>query len=366
MSPSGRTGRRRLAGLVLAGLVVVTGVLSVWLGRPDSSEEGPEGTLALMRFLPRMGVAVSSAETPPRTGTFVLLRDLRTPREARSLLSWVSKGGRLVVAEPESGVLEAMGEASAPVEEGAIGSHRHEVLQPGCIAPEVVGVRRLVVAPSDAGFSTPAAALGCFPGASGAFLVVAARGSGSVVALGGRSPLTNELLREGDNALLALRLFAASGPVVFGPPAPAAFGQGKGLWASLPARAKAAAAGLVLALVLFAIARGRRLGKPVLEEPLTTIPSSQLVQAAAGLYRNARAAGHAGALLRRAAAWRLAHRLGLPDADPSEVRRALAADGRLDADAAVLDGPGPAGDDELIALGQDLAELEAAAVRELR
>lgn len=375
-APSVSRGRRRVAGLVLAALVVVTGVLSVWLQGSGESESGPGGTLALMRFLSRMDVPVSSAEDPPRTGTFVLLRDLRSPEEARPLLSWVSNGGRLVVAEPESSILEVMAEASGKtlgkasgLEPGRpIGNSRPEVLEPGCVAPEAVGVRRLVVAPTDAGFSTPASAVGCFPGRSGSFLVVAPRGSGSVVVLGGRSPLTNELLREGDNAVLALRVLQGSeaGPVVFGPPAPAGFGQGKGLWESLPARAKAAAAGLALALVLFAVARGRRHGKPVLEEPLTVIPSSQLAQAAAGLYRNARAAGHAGSLLRHAAAWRLARRLGLPDADPAEVRKALSADGRVEAAAAVLDGPDPAGDGDLVALGRDLAELEAAAVRELR
>jgi uncharacterized protein DUF4350 len=348
-----------LLGALLVALLAVGAILSV----PQGTNDGPGGTLALERFLKGMGVDVRSGETPPERGTFFLLHDLREASEAGALLSWVSGGGRLVVAQPDSEVLAAAGVTpSSP-----IGSRAPEVLRPGCVAPEAAGVEALAVDPREAGFSDlPPRAVGCFPGPSGEpFLVVVPRGSGEVVGLGGPSPLTNELLAAQKNAAWVLRLFPGDGPVVFGPPLPAGMGEGRGLWGSLPAGAKAVAAVLMLAALLFAAARGRRLGRPVDEEPLTVIPASQLAHAAANLYRNARATGHAGGLLRGAAAWRLARRLGLPSADPGSVGDALARDG-LPYGPEVLGGSGPRDDDELVALGEQVARLEAAAVRDLR
>jgi hypothetical protein len=354
------TRRGIVQGVVLAAMLVVAALIAV---PQPTDESGPGGTLALERFLQRMGLEVRSEQEPPDRGTYVLLRDLRTEEQAERLLSWVVEGGRLVVAEPGSSLLAEAGLQPRQ----SIGSSRPEVLHPACVAPEIAGVEALAVAPDDAGFSgLPTRAIGCFPGDDhDPFLVVVPRGSGTIIGLGGVSPLTNEFLRTEGNAALALRLVGSGGPVVFGPPVPSGFGAGKGLWASLPSRAKGAAVVLVLAAGLFAVSRGRRLGRPVQEEPLVVVPASQLAQAAANLYRNAGAAGHAGALLRRAAAWRLAGRFGLRGADPEAVGRVLVADGMRDA-LDVLDRPDPRDDDELVALGRDVARVEAAAGRDLR
>jgi hypothetical protein len=367
-------GKGRIVGAVvfLVALLVAGAVAVVWLGTRDPVEAGPGGFLALKRFLGSMGAEVSSEDGPPEHGVFVLLSDFRGREEAASVLSWVEGGGRLVLADPHSATAEVLSVAAG----GLIGPAREESLQPGCVAPEIVGVGEVTVDSSDVGLELPPEAVGCFPGRGGPFLGIVPHGKGSVVVLGGASPLTNEMLLRSDNGLLALRSFAPAagcrpagtvcGPVVFGPAIPAGFGEGKGLWASMPPRAKAVAAGLTLALVLFAAARGRRLGKPVLEDPVTVIPASQLAHAASGLYRNARAAQHAGTLLRDAAAWRISRRLGFPTADPGEVRRLLEADGRLGDAAGILDAPAPRDDIELIELGGRLAELEAAAVKELQ
>ncbi|MGH2687244.1 MAG: DUF4350 domain-containing protein, partial [Actinomycetota bacterium] len=293
----------------------------------------------------------------------------RDDEQAADVLSWVEGGGRLVLADPYAATAAAAG-----VE--PLRSAGRSVLAPGCVAHEAAGVDRLTVSPTDIALSLPPEGVGCFPAGQGPFLGVVPHGQGTVVVLGGASPLTNELLLRTGNARLALRVLApvdgcpggtpVCGPVVFGPPVPAGFGEALGLWTSLPARAKVVAAGLGLALVVFTVARGRRLGRPVLEEPLTVIPAGQLAHAASGLYRNARAAGHAGTLLRDAAAWRIARRLGYPAADPGEVRRLLEADGRLGEAPGILGAPPPRDDTELLELGEGLARLEAAAVEELR
>jgi hypothetical protein len=365
----GGRGRSAVAAAVLVLVLVGGAVAVVALGGGGEDGTGPGGTVALERFLGRMGADVSSAEQPPERGVFVLLADFRDEEQAASVLSWVEGGGRLVLAHPYAATASAVG-----VEPG--GPIGRSVLGPGCVAPEAAGVDRLTVSATDSGLELPPEAVGCFAAGGDPFLGVVPHGHGTVVALGGASPLTNELLLQTGNARMALRAFAPAegcpagtpvcGPVVFGPPAPAGFGQALGLWASLPARAKVVAAGLALAFVVFALARGRRLGRPVVEEPLTVIPASQLAHAASGLYRNARADAHAGTLLRDAAAWRISRRLGFPTADAGEVRRLLEADGRLGGAPGILGAPPPRDDTELLELGEGLARLEAAAVEELR
>jgi hypothetical protein len=351
--------------LVLAGGAVAV----VGAGSGDADGTGPGGTVALERFLGRMGADVSSGERPPERGVFVLLADVRDEEQAADVLSWVDRGGRLVLADPYAATASAAG-----VEPG--GPVGRSVLSPGCVAPEAAGVDRLTVSDHERGLELPPEAVACFPSGEDPFLGVVPYGRGTVVALGGASPLTNELLLRTGNARLALRAVAPAegcpagtpvcGQVVFGPPAPAGFGQALGLWASLPPRARVVAFGLGLALVVFAAARGRRLGRPVVEEPLTVIPASQLAHAASGLYRNARAVAHAGTLLRDAAAWRISRRLGFPTADAGEVRGLLEADGRLGEAPGILGAPPPRDDTELLELGEGLARLESAAVEELR
>ncbi|MGH2683442.1 MAG: DUF4350 domain-containing protein [Actinomycetota bacterium] len=89
---------RRVVALWLA-VVVLIGVLLVLVPRGESAD----ATLALRRFLAHAGVRISEGEAPPAPGgTFVLLRDLRDDEDARALLRWAARGGRLVVADPSS------------------------------------------------------------------------------------------------------------------------------------------------------------------------------------------------------------------------------------------------------------------------
>src|SRR2546423_13313021 len=103
--------QRRWVGLgILAALVLVTVLVA---GPAPGGERGPHGTLALRRFLSRMGLDVRIGDAPLEAvrgpSVFVLLTDLRTPAEARDLIAWVRSGGTLVVADPASATLATAG-----------------------------------------------------------------------------------------------------------------------------------------------------------------------------------------------------------------------------------------------------------------
>jgi hypothetical protein len=239
-------------------------------------------------------------------------------------------------------------------------------LSPGCAAPEAANVATLIVRVSDMGLArTGPRETACFSRSGRAYAVVTREGAGTVVVLGGPSALTNDLLDDGDNASFAAQALSSGGPVVFGPALPSqAAGAGQprspGLWSLLPPRAKAAILALAIAALAFALARARRMGRPMLEEPIAPIPASELVRAAGRLYRSARAAGFAGRLLRQGAARRMARRIGVPPGtSPEDLVTHLplppGEEGRALREA--LTGPEPASDDNLIALGREIERL---------
>jgi hypothetical protein len=342
--------RRRT--VAVAGFLVVLLVGSLLLTGPPADE-----TLALRRFLREMDVDVSASSTPPSPpGTFVLLADLRDREQAASLVSWVYSGGDLVVADPNSVVLELLHvRRGEPL--GLVGT---TTVAPSCPTPEVVGVDRVVI---DAGDVTlvPSGpeAISCFARPGGAFAIFLSRGAGRVALLGGRSPLTNDYLDKGDNAVFATRLFRREGRVVFGPAA-APITQPPGLWELLPGPARLILLEVALAGMLFAFARGRRLGKPVIEEPIAPIPSGELVRATAGLYREARDVAYAGRLLRRSAIERVSRSLGTrPDSPSSQLVEMVTTSTGLPSERVerALVGPEPSSEGELLALGDELTAV---------
>jgi hypothetical protein len=351
-----------LSFVALAALLILGAFLAgPRAAAPLGSSPGPEGTLALRRFLAGMGLEVVEGEVPgPTTDTFVLLRDLRTPDEAKPILDWVSRGGRLVLADPQSFIAARLG----ILEEGPIGGFAlRRTLAPACEADEAADVERIAILASDVVLRVHGAkATTCFRHDGGAFQVTVALDEGEVVVLGGYTPLTNELLRREDNAAYAYRLVGGRQRAVFGEALPpgAAAGRSGGIWEALPTAARVGLIQVLLAGALFAVARGRRLGRPVFEEPLAPIPAGELVRATGRLYRSARAAGFAGDLLRRRASARLQRRLGVSPAAGAEplVRAVAASRGEQEERArAALAGPEPVNDEELMALAKELDEL---------
>jgi hypothetical protein len=334
-------------------------VLLVGLGLLAPRAEDPEATLAVRRYLAEMGFRVADGGEPPASGgTLVLLRDLREEGDARTLLRWVEDGGKLVVADPNSVLLGVLG--AAPT--GPIGLVGTTELEPRCLAPEVVGVGRAAVRASDIALrAADDAFVPCFPGGDGAFLLTRRYGDGRVTLLGGLSPLTNELLRNGDNAVLAAQVAAPGPEVVFGAPVPPGAPASGGVWDFLPEGARLLVVATILAGIAFALVRARRLGAPVLEEPVAPIPASELVRATARMYRRAGAVAYCGTLLRQASAARFMKRLWAARGD--DLPRMVARTSGLPEErvASILHGPEPRTDEALIELGLELEELSARA-----
>lgn len=351
----------RRSWLLVAGLASLL-VATVLISSPGGpTQSGPDGTLAFRRFVAEMGFEVSDADEPPEPpGTFVLLHDLRREEDAQRVAGWVARGGRLVLADPESLLAEELGIERAGPGRGLFGP---QTLSPRCTTPESSGVRTIAVRISDPllAIADPAA-IPCFGDATGAFVIRVPRGRGIVVVLGGRSPLTNELLDEADNALFAYRIVSSGGPVVFGPPIPAASLSARpceGAWDCLPDPAKAGVLQIVAAAIVFALVRARRLGNPVEEPSPSPIPASELIRATAALYRTAGARDHAAGTLRYATIRRLVRRFGLQSARPEELPALLARASDVPEDDLrhVLNGPVPQDDRDLIALGRDLERM---------
>lgn len=343
--------RRRL---VIAGAIAVLAVLVLLTPRT----EDPDATQAVRRYLGNLGFAVTEAEgLPPAGGTLVLVADVRTPDELEPILAWVDDGGHLVVTDPESAVVGMVGGSTG----ATIGFAGIEELEPDCVAAAVVAVETVEARASDRVLiSDDPAMVSCFPAGDGALLLTRSYGEGTVILLGGQSAFTNALLREADNAVLAAQVAGPGPEVVFGPPAvnpPAPLG----IWDALPDGARAALVAVVAAAVAFALVRARRLGRPVVEEPIAPIPGSELVRAAGRMYRQARATAYAGGLMRRAAMARMSRRLGVAGASDLSGPLARASGIAPDRIEEIMTGSDPRNDEELMDLAAELEGLTARA-----
>lgn len=336
--------RSWIGPVVLAALVLLTALISTGTHGDDA---GPNGTLAFRRFLGEMGLAVSDGDERAATGTFVLLADLRSEEQARALLERARSGVRIVLTDPTSALAIELGiVATHPL--GGFPATRS--IAPGCPLVEADRVR---VSARGRLLRGPPFATRCFDG----FMVSVPVGRGSVVVLGDVSPFTNELLRHDDNAIFAYML-TAPGPVVFGAPLPTgAPAPCVSVWSCLPARGRAVVWQIAIAACLYALARARRLGRPLPETVPAPIPAGELVRAAARLYRAAGAREEAARAMRAAAVSRWGRRLGLGRATdtPAVARAARVDEARVHA---ALDGSPPGDDDALISLGRELAAID--------
>jgi len=151
------------------------------------------------------------------------------------------------------------------------------------------------------------------------------------------------------------------------PTQPPADQRHRGLLDLLPDRVLWAFAQLVLAVIVLALWRGRRLG-PVVVEPLpVTVRATETVRGRARLMRAARARDTAAAALRDASTARLRELLGLGrDATRGSVAAAAATrSGQSSAEVAqLLDGAAPPDDASLVSLAARLDRLEDAVRRQ--
>ena len=346
-------------------LVVAVGGQREDEGNPlDPASPGPLGTKGLVEVLRELGgrVDVSADDPGSATDVALLLSDDLTPGRRQGLLDWVAGGGTLVVADPSSGVTEV--EQVGTTRIGLLDAE----LQRRCAVPALADVGR-VAAPGGVVFGIPEGAGGraCFPRNDGAWLLIQPVGAGTVVRLGGASVLVNENLGEADNGvLLASLLVPAEGTTVqvLQPPLPG--GGTAGLGDLIAPRVRLALWQLVVAFVLLALWRARRLGRPVAEPQPVQLPGAELVVAVGNLLQRAKGRGQAAGLLTDDLRRSLAERLGLPaSAPPDQVADTVAARTGIPRDRVLrtLTHPAPRDEAELVALGQAVDTIRREVIR---
>jgi hypothetical protein len=303
---------------VALGIALVVAVA----GRPgeqgsplDPASPGPLGTKGLVEVLRELGGQVRVSADPPGTGTktALLLSDDLTPERRQEVLAWVRQGGTLVVADPSSAVTEVK-----PVGSTRIGLLDAE-LEPRCAEAALADVRRVATS-GGVVFEVPAGARACFPRNNGAWLLIQPLGGGTVVRLGGAGVLVNQELGKADNAVLLANLLlpaAGTSVQVLQPPLPG--GGDAGLGDLVAPRVRLALWQLVVAFVLLALWRARRLGRPVTESQPVQLPGAELVVAVGNLLQRAKGRGQAAGLLTDDLRRSMAERLGLPPSAPAEL-----------------------------------------------
>jgi uncharacterized protein DUF4350 len=359
-SPDGkRIWQAARAPIFVAVVIVVAAILLLVTnggtahGDLDPRSAEPGGAQALARLLTEQGVRVVG---------------VRTFADAEKELS---PGAELLVTEPalvEPGHLaELRRHAGEAVMIGARQDTLDTVLPGVFTMPDSeVGVRSpdctvaAAVAAGTAtlggvGYQARQAARVCY---SGSLLQL-----GPTTLLGSGAPLTNQRLATEGNAALSLRLLGRSSKLVWYLPSPADTSAGvapRPFLDLVPRRWLFGAVELGVAVVLFALWRGRRLG-PVVDEPLpVVVRAAETVEGRARLYRRSRSSGHAAGILRQAAVDRLCPALGLGAAtEPSVVVSAVAArSGRSAAEVrALLYGPAPENDAALVRLADEIDRL---------
>ena len=384
------TARSWRAPLALAVLVLLGGVVVVLLrpspstgGYLDPGNTGAQGTRALATLLAGRGqrvvrvtsVAAARGAAAGQAATVVITSPyLLSPGQLGTL---ARLPGDLLVVEPDSSVLSALGRPGRPAPghpaapgHSAPGGPRVTVA--GAAPDGPAGPGCTLAAATTAGGAwmggvlmrvTGAGGWRCYPVDGHPSLVRYAAGGRVITLLGSGEPLTNHYLASGGDAALALNLLRGPSGIVWLVPSPPALAAGgpKSLLQEIPGPAYLVAGQLLIAAALTAAWRARRLG-PLVSEPLpVVIRASETVEGHGRLYRSRRSRGRAAAVLRAAALHRITVVLALPPAvPPGAACAAIAArTGRGRAEVqAVLFGPDPRDDAALVALGRDIDRLE--------
>ena len=349
-------------------------------GFADPNGTGPSGLRGLNLFIEEGGghvqldvgnpgpdIDVAILATPVYDDVFAAVtgEDDRTEDNYAPLFDWVEAGGTLITSVDIPG--GPLGGTSF-VEDDDVRVER------GLCTLDVLSalteVRPLAHAPVDAEVTDES----CFGQSGQAVVVLRRRGQGQIIRLASMGLFFNRALDDADNGALAARLIRLDDePTVgflSGPPA-TALGGGGGpvdkdgnpvgagddtLFDLVPTRVVAMLVGLAGAFLLYAFARGRRLGSPILEPIPIELPSSTYVDAVGRLYGRAEdATQRSAAILRNDLRNDLARRVGMSaDATAIDLASALGSGGDREAVVDMLDGRPPATDAELIALATSL------------
>ncbi|WP_203597654.1 DUF4350 domain-containing protein [Actinomadura bangladeshensis] len=378
--PSARqvAGRRwRSARGVVAALLALA-VIAVILAalRPSTPPEAldPEspkqdGALALTEILRQHGTGVTVARTMEDAllaadpgGVMVVTRTERLTDDDLRMLSGTQVD--LLLVRPTAYALDEL----APQVRRS-GPSFEETAAPGCPLP-VASLAGAVAFHESETYEVTGPGTACYPTEyGGARVVQVSTGSRTVTVLGSASPLTNRRLAEEGNAALAMNLAGVGSTTVWLVPNLPEAGEAAGrqsLGDLLPFGVKLFFLELLVAVLLVALWRARRLGPVVAEALPVIVRSAETVEGRARLYRAGRARDRASDALRSGARERLVPLLGLPlgsAQDPSAAQEIVAAVARRTPYdetyvGAALYGPEPLDDAGLIALTGVLDDLE--------
>lgn len=352
-----------IAAAVLAAYLAGPGAVTGPDYDPRSTQAG--GTAGILDVVRSTGSAVDVASDVPaslreETSAVLVLVDGMSTSERDTLRGWTEGGGRLVVADPSSPLVDL--ELAGGLGTGLVGPVR---LPARCPLLSEVGS---VLASDWATFEVPEDASGCFPTAGGAWLVRRPVGAGEIIALGGPDALTNRRLAHGDNAVLAVHLLAPEpGSRVVVVPLPRPGSGDASLVDLVPDRVLHLLGGLVGLFALTAWWRGRRLGAPVREPLPLRVPGAALVDGVGDLLQRAGDRAGAAAALRGGLRRDLEPILGLGPETPLElvVARAAARTGlEHDAIVAALDDRPVEDDAALLQLARAAALVRRRAARQ--
>lgn len=346
-----------LAIIFAAALVAVLARGDQTFGALEPESYEPGGSRALAQLLKGQGVDV---------------RTVRTFGDARA----VATGATLLVTSPELVKPERLAELRSQAKDIVLVAPRTlDQLVPGVskIGSEDVAVRQpectvaAAVAAGDARLggivyhATLSGVRSCY---QGTLLQVPHQGGGTVTLLGAGDPLTNDEISENGDAALSMRLLGRNPRLVWYLPStsdPALDTVKLSFYDLIPDGWRFGVLQLGIAAAVIALWRARRLG-PVVTEPLpVVVRSAETTEGRARLYRRSGSADHAGDILREAARARLRPLLGLPvDADQAAVVESVARRSGWDENrvGALLYGPLPGNDPELVRMASELDELE--------
>lgn len=357
-------------------VLLVTAALA-WLAAPprqgslDPGAAGPAGTMALARLLEDEGVqvdlvrrtAAARAQAGPGTTLLVAIPDLLGKNQLDAL---ADTGADVVLVAPGRDATRAFAPPVIPA-----GGAPVQTREPVCALPaaavageadmggQLYDLRRAPTQPE----GTPGLTHQCYAAGGSASLVQVRHRDRTVTVLGSGEVLTNDTLAEAGNAALSMRLLGAHERLVWYLPDPAEAlgGRNRSLDELVPGWVRPAFWQLVVAVVLLALWRARRLG-PIVVEPLpVVVRAAETVEGRARLYRRASARDRAAESLRAASRARLGRLLGLPrDATPQVLVTMLAArTGRLPTQLSdLLYGAAPGDDAALVSLADALDDVE--------
>lgn len=359
-----------IAAVVAAAVVLLLMVRGVpGQGAPPLTGDSaaPAGSKALLQVLRQHGVSVTlastlqQAEDAARADSTVAFYDPHGYLDDEQLGRVRALAGRTVAIDPGFSVLRALAPGVLP----AGVPHGGESVSAQCALP--AAVRAGTITRPTAGYRIQSASgESCFPVASNVSgLVQLQSGAGSVTVVGSTAVFENQHIAEHGNAALALGLLGHSSSLVWYLPSSADIAHpGPPSLAQLtPGWVTPVIVLLIAAFLAAAVWRGRRFGPLVVEDLPVVVPAGETIHGRARLYQRSSSRAHALDALRIGAIARIAALTGLSASAPVAAVVAAAASlaSRPPGETArVLVDAQPRTDAELMALADELGELESA------